>query len=178
MKNKVAILGGTFNPVHIGHVWIAQQLIDEHEMGSVWLMPCYDPHWKACNIEEKHRYRMLMEAAQPYTNVEVSTIELYNKFSFTYQTVEYLCEKVKDIDFYFVLGEDWDRTQFKNYTDMKDKIEFLTIGEDIDFSINTTLRSTMIRNRIRLGQNITGLVHPSVRKYIYQHKLYLGDQNG
>jgi len=106
---KIGLLGGTFNPVHNGHLSIAKSFLNSGKIDQLWiLLTPFPPH----KIEEKHvsylnRLKMLRSA---FTNMHVRILTIENKLpipSYTYRTIQYLKkESTPDARFFFCMGED------------------------------------------------------------------------
>ena len=106
---KIGILGGSFDPIHNGHVHMALAACKEFALDQVWLIPTgHSP-----NKEEKamtdaeHRYRMCEIAAHADARLKVSRVEIdSDERSFTYRTLQKLNEEYSEDRFYFIMGGD------------------------------------------------------------------------
>ena len=115
-KRDIAILGGTFNPVHVGHLDMINYLVDNYIVDEVWVLPSYEsPHKNNNNIVSfKDRLNMLNLAISGVKRTMISTFEkeLYesNKLSidktYTYEVLEELKKKYLNSRFHFVVGFD------------------------------------------------------------------------
>ncbi len=109
MKSKIGILGGSFNPVHNGHISLATQLCNSLNLDKVMFIPTnIPPHKKTSNLaSNQDRLNMLKLAVQCDNRFCVNDIEykLGNK-SYTYNTMLELKEIYKDTQFYFFVGSD------------------------------------------------------------------------
>ena len=106
---NIGILGGTFDPVHIGHLHIARAAADEYALDRVWLMPAGDPYFKS----DKHvtppwlRLRMAEAAAEDDSIFECCTEEIEDRAAtHTAETLTRLCSKYPEHRFFFILGLD------------------------------------------------------------------------
>ncbi len=107
---KIAILGGAFDPIHIGHYLVAQQVKEQLKMDEVWLMVCYSyfPEFPD-KLERITSYKERFEMASQFESgsLIVSRFEeKYNKKSRTIDTLKLLKEKYPDDEFYWILGSD------------------------------------------------------------------------
>ena len=105
---KTGILGGTFNPPHVGHLRLAEEVVFEHGLNRVIFIPCSDPPHKDTSelVASHHRLEMTRLACKDNRAFEVSDVELtFDGPSFTVNTLEFLTERSDD-DFYFVMGSD------------------------------------------------------------------------
>lgn len=198
---KVGILGGTFDPVHYGHLILAEQARSEASLNSVIFMPAMVQPFKL-NIksaEGDHRYAMLQEATAGNPQFSVSRKELDSpEISYTINTLEECrAEFGADREIYFIIGTDAFLSLEKWYAakDLLEGFAFI-IGtrpgykEEERKALTTRLReqygtkiveihnpeieisSTDIKNRIREGKSIKYLVPERVEDYIYRNGLY------
>lgn len=96
---KIAILGGSFNPIHIGHLMLADSVIKELGYDKVIFVPTFIPPHKVINeyIDPVHRFNMVKNACCNNDNFLVSDCEIKREgYSYTYDTVCYLYEKYKN----------------------------------------------------------------------------------
>lgn len=108
-RKQVGILGGNFNPVHLAHLVMAEQVGRSLGLNKVSMMPSYlPPHVdKKATIPAKHRVRMLELAIEDNPYLDIEEIELTRKgTSYTYETMKLLREQNPDTDYYFIIGGD------------------------------------------------------------------------
>ena len=185
---KIALFGGSFNPPHIGHIWVAQQILESRVVDLVWLIPNFSSQFysKKQLVDAKHRVEMCkllihdFDDISNYGKICVSETEIRNKFSYSYELVEHFTKRFPNAKFYFVVGSDWNINKFKNYQKILKMCKVIVMNRGgyknticrikqlVDFKIS----STEIRRRILDRQTIKGLTSQSVEKYIYQNKLY------
>jgi len=111
---KIAVLGGSFNPLHNGHAMLADTIIREYGFDKVLFVPTYNPPHKQINskISPEHRLEMLRHFCQEEGNghFEVDSCEMdRGGISYTSDTVQFLTEKYKSVlegKLYFVMGEE------------------------------------------------------------------------
>lgn len=106
---KIGILGGTFNPIHNGHLALASAAMEQYDLEEVWLMPSKLPPHKShfAMLSEEHRLKMTALAAKTNEKFTVSDFELQREgLTFTADTLELLTEKYPDVRFYFIVGGD------------------------------------------------------------------------
>lgn len=197
---KKAVLGGTFDPIHNGHMHIAYEALYQLKLDKVVFMPAGKPPHKSNRIVTAGniRYEMVKKAIEDEKRFEIDDYEIVKSgFSYTYETLEYLNTKESDTDWYFISGVDCliDLSSWKKvdkilqlctlvvfnrpgYTNseikkQKEKMEKI-YGEQIVF-LDLPLMdisSSNIREKLRNGQNISYLVPGKVNKYIEKAKLY------
>ena len=108
-KEKIGILGGTFNPIHTGHLILAENAYDEFHLNKVWIMPSGCSYFKDQQriVSGEHRMQMISLAIEKNPHFELSTLEIYRPGNtYTYETIHFLKEHYTNTDFYFILGED------------------------------------------------------------------------
>jgi len=189
----VVIYPGTFNPIHQGHLIIANMLLNMAGIDEVWMLLSPDsPHKiRTKKVSEKERLLMLTLSLKASTHIKPSAIELsLPKPSYTINTVAFLKEKYPDIHFSLLIGEDnvskfntWKSSAslyefFKHvyvypregassmhHTDSDNKFTYLTLPK-------VELSSTQIRTMLKQGKSIDFLVPDAVHTYIKTNKLY------
>jgi nicotinate-nucleotide adenylyltransferase len=184
---KIAILGGTFNPPHIGHLIIASEVQSQLNVDEVWFMPNQEPPHKESTIgvNSSQRLEMVRRAVADNPLFKIQTIELERSGrSYTFDTMKLLTEKY-DYDFYFIIGADMIEYLPKWYK-IEELLNFVTFvgvnrpdyDNQTDYPIilldvpNIEVSSCMIREKLKLGKNIRYFVPKAVRKYIEENKLY------
>lgn len=197
-KRKFGILGGTFDPIHLGHLLTADFVMNALGLEKIIFIPAnYPPHKTGMNITNaKHRYIMSLLATSHNPQFEVSDIEIKREgLSYTIDTIKTLLEENPDVEFYFILGADavaeldkWER--FEELLDLcyfvaatrpgfaqkveQAKASFGDAGNKIIW-LNTpelNISSTDIRNRVKNGLPIKYIVTSSVESYIHKEGLY------
>ncbi len=197
---KIAILGGSFNPVHFEHINLAKQAISELNLDKLIVMPTFiPPHKSTLLAPAEDRLEMLRLAFDGIDKVEISDFEIQNQGkSYTYITVEHY-KSVCDCELYFICGADMlvDFKTWKNpdrilnactlavfgregqKVDYKEESEYLKKNFGKDFiKLNYAGKeqsSTKIRIYNSLGVSLLGLTDQKVIEYIQKNSLYLGD---
>jgi nicotinate-nucleotide adenylyltransferase len=196
---RIGILGGTFNPPHLGHLVCAQEAYVQLQLQRVLLIPADMPPHKA--VEEEpgpaHRLRMSRLATRGDEHrLEVSDIEIVRGGpSYTVDTLEELRSTTSDIELFLILGGDiaaglpeWHEVERvlrlatpvvaerrgTARSSIEDALRSLRGGERARFFPMPPigLSSTMIRERVRAEQPIRYFVPDGVDTYIQQHSLY------
>ncbi|GAV21704.1 nicotinate-nucleotide adenylyltransferase [Carboxydothermus pertinax] len=105
---KIGIFGGSFNPVHLGHLVLAREVLWQAGLDKILFIPAkIPPHKKEGVISEQHRFQMLRLALKKYPEFSVSNIEfLRDKPSYTFDTVEELKLLYPHDELYFITGAD------------------------------------------------------------------------
>src|SRR5690348_1092340 len=105
---KIAILGGSFDPPHLGHLFIASQVKELVGVDEIWLMPLYQSHggtFQKTLSSVKHRLEMtrLIES----DDIKVSTFEIENnKTSYTIDTLTGISQQYPENTYYWIIGSD------------------------------------------------------------------------
>lgn len=189
VKKRVGILGGTFNPVHNGHLIIAEQVRDKLKLDKVYLMPNAEPpHIDPKEASpKKQRLEMLALAIEDNQDFDIETIELESEGkSYTYDTMDILTTLHPDTLFYFIIGADMVEYLPKWYRidELVEMIQFVGVKRP-GYSLVTeypiiaidvpdiAISSTGIRNAVKLGESIKYLVPAKVQRYIEKEGLYL-----
>ena len=195
---STAIFGGTFNPVHMGHVNMVQSAIKQFELNRLVVVPNGNPpHKTDIRITDfSHRYNMLRIAFESVPKVEISDYEASaDKHSYSLYTMRHF-RKIYGEDTYFIIGADslltihlWHEYQtlirenrfivFRRSGD--DKLpevasRYAEIGAEIHFSDMPMfdVSSASLRDMLLKGEECTGLISPGVMDYIRQNSLYGG----
>ncbi|MBM7607013.1 nicotinate-nucleotide adenylyltransferase [Lysinibacillus composti] len=185
---KVGIIGGTFNPPHIGHLIMANEAYYALQLDEVRFMPnAIAPHkLMSDDASMENRLKMVELATKAYPYFKVERIELERGgISYTYHTMVALCERESDVEFYFIIGGDMiDSLHTWHEIDKLSKIVrfigFKRPGTKAENKFDVTmveapeidLSSTLIRNRFRTGGTLKFLLPEDVEMYIRKEGLY------
>ena len=195
---RVGVLGGTFDPVHNGHLHIARSLRQALDLDRIVWVPAGRPPHKAGQIVSSDRDRLAMLrlalAESPFD--EISTVDIDRAGpSYTADTLELLQEQLAPARLVFLIGEDSlrDLPTWHDPDRIVSAAELAVAGRPgIDADLETVahaiprirervhivpmeelaISSSEIRQRVRAGEPLTGLVPPAVAEYIRNHALY------
>jgi nicotinate-nucleotide adenylyltransferase len=197
---RVGILGGTFNPPHLGHLVCAQEAHLQLELDRVLFVVASIPPHKTVEVEPgaEHRLELCRLAVGGDDRFEVSDLEIRREGpSYTVDTLDELRSTTPDIELFLILGGDiaaglpeWHQVERvltlatavvaerrgTARSSVEDALESVRAGERARFFPMPPigLSSTMIRERVRSGQPISYLVPDPVDAYIQRHSLYRG----
>lgn len=193
MKKKIGLFFGTFNPIHVGHLTIANHLAEYSDLDQVWFV--VTPHspfkTKSSLLEDHHRLEMVYLATKDYMKLKPSDIEFkLPQPNYTINTLTYLMEKYPDHEFALIMGEDNLKSfhKWKNY-------ELILEGHDIyvyprlgNGKVETRfddherikhidapimeLSSTFIRNAIKEGKLVRPMLSEPVWQYLDEMNFY------
>lgn len=186
---KIAILGGSFDPPHLGHYLVIKQILEIREdIDKILLVPAFQHQWKPIQASPKDRLAMLRSLVNE--KVEISDIELKRQgISYTVDTVREVKNKTK-ADIFWIVGSDilsefhrWEKTE-----ELLNLATFLVFPRDPHLMseiipagfevirdknlITTNVSSTAIRQGVNEGKSISYLVPKEVEEYIIKHNLY------
>lgn len=199
---KIAMLGGTFNPIHNGHIQMALGFVKALKLDSLLLMPAnIPPHKRFVDaVSAGDRLAMCRLAAAGYPALEACDLELRRQGpSYTADTLEQLKELFPGDELYLIMGadmfltvQDWKRAETivhsavlcaaprddDSYNKLTEHAQALTrrFGDSVRCQIVdlplVDISSTQIRARVAQGLPLTGLVPPSVEEYMKSKGLY------
>ncbi len=197
---KIGIMGGTFNPIHFGHLFLAENAFEQLSLDKVWFIPSKNPPHKRKpeDITEQQRIDMIQLAIQENPHFELSTLELEREgMTYTADTMKILREQNPEIDYYFIIGADslflmdqWYQPQiiFDNCTIAaanRDNADSSALEKQVQllkkqFNANIILidmptvqvSSCNIRERVAARKSIRYYLPGSVREYIESKHLY------
>lgn len=105
----IGIMGGTFNPIHLGHIAIARAAYEQFHLNEIWFMPNHIPAYKSNQalVSGEKRLAMIRLAIQAYPFFKASNFELSREGkTYTYETLELLTQQFPHHEFYFIMGAD------------------------------------------------------------------------
>lgn len=191
-KLRLGIFGGSFDPVHCGHLQLALAAYKEFDLDQIVFVPARKPPHKKDKMltPARQRVKMLSLAIEPYPCMSISFFELRRKTTtYSYQTARYFRRTHPDTDLYFIIGSDsleelhtWKRS------DILRSLCHLVVGRRKGGRRNPAEAGTIpalflrhplpkvsssdIRQRIRAGKSVRGLMPPAVERYIADNDLY------
>ncbi|MBU2100305.1 nicotinate-nicotinamide nucleotide adenylyltransferase, partial [Candidatus Micrarchaeota archaeon] len=102
---KIGVFGGSFDPIHSGHLTAAEQVLEKKVCDKIWFMPCFQNPLKKELITAEHRKKMVELAVEGNTNFELSDFELKKeKTTFTVDTIKELKKEFPEHEFYFIIA--------------------------------------------------------------------------
>ena len=182
MKPRIGIFGGSFNPIHVGHIAIARQLLRLARLDEVWfLVSPLNPFKTAATdlLDDDRRLLMAQQALEGEVHLKASDYEFWlPKPSYTYNTLQHLKADYPDNEFVLIIGADnwlaFDRWAHPDYIlsnfdiavyarpdcpidvqDLPPHVHLYNMGL---FDIS----STLIRARVRQGLSVTGMVPAAI----------------
>jgi nicotinate-nucleotide adenylyltransferase len=202
-NNRIGILGGTFNPVHLGHMILAQNALETFDLSKVFFIPSAKPPHKRTAVlaGTEHRMAMLEAAVEDDLSFEVSDIEIKRGGpSYSIDTIRELKKLYPPAEFYFIIGADslLELHMWKDINDLLKLCNFVTFGrpgvntaqiqpkdlhlnppwpekllKNVVTSRSIDISSSDIRHRVAEDMSIRYLVPRTVEMYIIEHHLYV-----
>lgn len=174
---RTGIFGGSFNPIHNGHISLALQLKKRAGLDEVWLMVSPQNPLKQSGdlLADDLRLHMARLAVEGVEGITVSDYEMHlPRPSYTWNTLEALSTDYPERQFVLMIGGDnwaiFDR--WYHADDIRRKYEIIVYTRTPGEPGFIDLSSTAVRERIRQGRSIRSMVPRAVADYIKQHGLY------
>lgn len=197
---KVGIMGGTFDPIHIGHLILGESAYTQFSLDKVLFMPSGNPphKQKRDGASNEQRTEMVRRAIEGNDHFELSLEEMHEEgYTYTRETLSRLTAQNPDTEYYFIMGAD-SLLQFDTWkcpgeiaklcvivvavrdgmpsAELDEVIERMKAKYKADIrkltSPNLDISSHMIRQWVRQGDSIRYYVPESVRTYIYDNEVY------
>lgn len=199
---RIGIVGGTFDPIHFGHLMLGRQAYEEYRLDEIWYMPSRQPPHKADHhvTSSKDRLAMVRLAIRENPCFKLSDFELKRMQGNTYtaDTLRLLKETYTGTNFFFIVGADsiFDIEKWYHPEQVLKLTTFLTaerdcgdrektldeqilyLEEKYDANIQRLhskemdLSSEEIRQKIKAGESVDAFIPSGVLAYIEKHKLY------
>lgn len=199
---RIGIMGGTFDPIHTGHLILGEKAYEQFQLDQVLFMPAGNPPHKrnrAGLASDKQRVDMVRLAIEGNPHFALSLEEMeVDGYSYTYLTLERLKKQNPHSEYYFIIGADslfqfdtWMKPERiseqahilaagrddKNRKEMEERIKQLSAYYQGNFSYlstpNVDVSSHMLRDWIKRGESIRYFVPEAVNEYILKNGLYL-----
>jgi len=187
---KVALFFGTFNPIHVGHLILAQSALENAGVHKVWFVvsPSSPDKDYTKLLHEFDRLDLVREAIRDNPDLKVSDVEFHlAKPSYTYLTIRKLKEENPDIEFFILMGADnyKNLSKWKNVEELRQQVRFIVYPRDENTEdwkedelckfIKAPLlniSSTLLREMIKTGKSTRYLIPEDAIKLIEKKKFY------
>ena len=184
---KIGLFFGTFNPIHVGHLVIANHIVEYSDLDQVWFVvtPQSPFKTKISMLDNRQRYEMVYRATKGYQNLRPCDIEFHlPQPNYTVDTLTYLHEKYPEHTFALIMGEDnlQGFHKWKNYEVILDNHDIYVYPRQIEQPINSPfqnhkrikkvdapimeLSSTFIRKSRKEGKNVKAMLPDAVWEYL------------
>lgn len=186
---KIGILGGTFNPIHYGHLILGEQVLGQLKLDRVIFVPTFIPPHKSNNdvIGSQARLNMIKLAVRGNSHFTVSDLEICRKgMSYTVDTLRQINKKYPSSELFFICGSDLvsEIPKWKDVGEIYKLARFVLAHRPgfgkrlsgkpflkIDVA-QVDISSSLIRALVKRGRSIRYLTPSNVVKYIKTHRLY------
>jgi len=183
---KIGLFGGSFNPIHNGHIEIIESLLEKKLVDEVWALPCRKHAFNKELRKEEDRVSMIKLAIQNIPNTRLCDVELKSKEkSYSYLTLRKL-EETYSHHFYWIIGSDIldEIKRWYGYDNLKKEAEFIVFqrenhavknpGIKIAYTLDgiSSISSTKIRNLAKEGKSLKNLIPLPIQDYITKKGLY------
>jgi nicotinate-nucleotide adenylyltransferase len=182
---RIAIFGGTFDPIHRAHLIVGKEAADQFKLDRVLFIPAGNPPFKQASASFEHRFKMVEIACAADPRFVPSPIEEGDRKSYSIETVERV--KAEGGDLYFIVGEDAfaEISSWHRAPDLIRSVEFIVVtrpGHSYESSAGARVHrletvalpvsSSEIRRELARGRDSQELP-AGVAEYIRKHSLYL-----
>jgi nicotinate-nucleotide adenylyltransferase len=193
MNKKVGLFFGTFNPIHTGHLIIANHMAEYSDLDEIWLVVTpHNPHKKKSTLlDNHHRLEMVYRACESYDKLKPNDIEFgLPQPNYTVNTLVHLSEKYPSKSFCLIMGEDNLKSlhKWKNYEVILENHEIYVYPRIASGNMSEEFRgnpkikrvdapvieisATFIRNSIRESKNVRPLLDQKVWEFIDEMNFY------
>lgn len=193
MSKKVGLFFGTFNPIHVGHLIIANHMAEHSDLEEIWMVVTpHNPHKKKKTLlEDNHRLAMVRIAIEDYPKLQASNIEFdLPQPNYTVKTLAVLEEKHSEKEFCLIMGEDNLKSlhKWKNYEVILERYSIYVYPRFSEGKVETQfsnhpkitkvaapiveISSTFIRKNIALGNDVRPMLSNNVWKYLDEMNFY------
>lgn len=193
MKKNIGLYFGTFNPIHIGHLIIANHMVENSDLDEIWMV--VTPHNpfknKSSLLDNHHRFEMVYKATEDYDKIKPSDIEFnLPQPNYTVHTLAHISDKYPDYNFNLIMGEDNLKSlhKWKNYEVILENHNVYVYPRISEGKVETQfdnhpkihrvdapivqISSTMIRNGIKNKKNIQPLLSSRVWEFVDEMNFY------
>ncbi len=190
---KIGLFFGTFNPIHVGHLTIANHLAEHSELDQVWFVVTPHSPFKKKNtlLDDHQRLEMVYLATKDYPKLKPSDIEFnLTQPNYTINTLVHLEEKFPEHEFALIMGEDNLKSfhKWKNFEIILKRFFIYVYPRISNGTVNHTfkdhpkvvpvaspimeLSSTFIRSAIKTGKNVKPMLPENVWQYLDEMNFY------
>ncbi len=200
-RRRIGIMGGTFDPIHMGHLILGEKAYEQLKLDKILFMPSGNPPHKkdrTGRASDEQRVEMVRRAISGNPHFELSLIEMNERgYTYTYHTLETLKEKNPDTDYFFIIGADslynfetWMEparicractlvVATRNHTPIMELGREMTRLSDKYHGIflrldtmNIDISSEILRDWIKKRQSVRYYMQDSVIAYIEENQIY------
>lgn len=195
---RIVLFGGSFNPVHYGHLRLCIEALEEANAEEAWLVPSgTPPHREAYSVAPHHRLKMLELAVQEHPRLKVCDHEIECRHTnYTVDTVTALQQRFPEHRFSFLTGLDViSNYRWKGLEELLERLEWFLVASRPGYSFSDLIEkldgtrnlekfrsldiplhevsSSLVRQRLQQGRSVEFWIPESVRVYAQRERLYL-----
>lgn len=200
-KKRIGIMGGTFDPIHVGHLILGEKAYEQLKLDKVWFMPSGNPPHKRHRegrATDEQRVAMVEKAIAGNPHFALSLIEMNEDgYSYTYRTLERLSGEHPDTEYFFIIGAD-SLYSFSSWMEPERICRACTLvaavrdhvpAESLDRklqklreefhgrflkldTLNIDISSELLRQWVREGKSLRYYVPNEVAEYIHENGIY------
>ena len=182
--HKLGIYGGSFDPVHHGHLLLARDALEKFSLNKVIFVPAAtSPHKEVSTVSAQWRLEMLQAAIADEAGFEIDERELRRSPpSYTIETVEQLREKFPHAQLFLLIGDDNlpNLPTWRRFNELRQLVTFIVLRraetpvrhEYLSVKRQIDISATEIRSRVAAGKSIRYFVPEAVREIIAAQRLY------
>ena len=170
-KLRIGVFGGTFDPIHIGHIDLIKNIKEEFNLDKVYVIPAGNPYQKTKVTDFDTRFEMTKIATKSMPYVEVLDIEKDDINSYTYNTMSKL-KQIEDNNYFLICGSDciFNIESFYNYEKLLKEFSFIVIPRNEERqNINNKINSLEYKNILisnYIGENVSSsMIRNDFNKY-------------
>lgn len=190
---KIGLYFGTFNPIHVGHLIIANYMVENSDLDEIWMV--VTPHnpfkKKSTLLDNNHRFEMVYKATENYPKIKPSAIEFkLPQPNYTVHTLAHISDRYQDKEFCLIMGEDNLNSlhKWKNYETILEHHHIYVYPRITEETLDTRfdthpkihkiaapivqISSKMIRKGIKEQKNIQPLLSKKVWEYVDEMNFY------
>ncbi len=188
---KIGLFGGSFDPIHLGHVIAGKQVLEKKLCDKIWFFPCWQNPLKKQPEKAEHRKKMIELAIQNEKNMELNEFELNKqKKTYTIDSIKELKKKFPEHEFNFIASlkaiENFHK--WKKPEKLLKEIKFILVAVEnkkeipekikkfnpitIKPTLSSEISSTLIRKKIKQKKPVSVFLPDKVFDYIKKNKLY------
>ena len=179
---KIGLFGGSFNPIHEGHIAVAKAVRKQFQLNEIWFLPSFSTPLKdQLQVSFSDRCHMVSLAIHPYRYMKLSRIEgTLPSPSYTFNTVSKLRKQYPSVEFYWVIGFDQyeQLDQWYRIDELKEMVQFIVVNRG-----NKSLKSKFLElanfnhpaSSTAIREGDFTYLYPTVRNYIAEKVLYFPD---
>jgi len=181
---RIALLGGSFNPPHVGHLMNAYYVLATRPVDRVWLLPVHRHPFAKRLAPFEDRVRMCERAAARFGGfIEVNRAEAEAPgLGRTIETLEHLLHRYPEHRFALVIGSDIlpERSKWKDFRRIEQLAEIIVVpragfpSAEAPGPALPQISSTDVREKLSRGEDVSSLVPREVLEYVAEHRLYVG----